>query len=151
MRVIALAAIAIIACTTCARAQSLDQQERCAQQARKSFQELDAKDRAEQKQLGQSRMSGDYQSHYNTKLGKCLMLIELMDMMGSGGQTSTTAYVMDANERRMYAIYVWMSRQDKKYWEVPPAACELSPSLQEKKPCASREEFDTFVARYMEE
>jgi hypothetical protein len=148
MRKIAFAAITIVASNISANAQSLDQQERCAQQSHRTFQELDTKDRADQKQLGQTRISGDYQSHYHTKLGKCLMLIEAFDML-SGGQSSTSAYVMDANERRVYASYLLISRQD--YGQTPPAVCELSPSLQEKKLCASREEFDSFIARYMEE
>jgi hypothetical protein len=58
---------------------------------------------------------------------------------------------MDANERRQYATYLWISRQDKKYWEVPPTTCELTPSLREKKFCTSREEFDAFIASYMED
>ncbi len=132
-----------------AHAQSLDQQERCAHQARRSFQEIDTQSRVEGKQLGMNRVSGDYQSHYNTKMGKCFMLVETTDMLGS--QSSTTAYLMDANERRQYAIYLWISRQDKKYWEVPPTTCELTPNLREKKFCTSREDFDAFVANYMEE
>lgn len=149
MREIALAAVASIACATSSPAQTLDQQERCAQQARRAFQELDSKDRIEGKQLGMTRTSGDYQSHYNTKLGKCLMLVETTDMFGSS--PSTTAYVMDANERRVYATFVWMNLQGKKYWEVPPTTCELTPSLREKKLCATREEFDAFISSYMEQ
>jgi hypothetical protein len=145
-----LFAIAIFAGGVIAHAQTLDQQERCAVQAKRSFQERQARDLAEIKQMGGSqRISGDYQSHYFTKTGKCLMLIETTDMMG--GTSSNTAYLIDANEGRSYATYVWMSRKDKKYWEVPPTACELSPSLRDKKNCKTREEFDAFVAGYMEE
>jgi hypothetical protein len=133
-----------------ANAQSLDQQERCASQAKRSFQERQASDLAEQKQVGGNRISADYQSHYDTKIGKCLMLVETNDMI-SGGTSSITAYLIDANERRPYASYVWMSRKDKKYWEVPPVACELSPSLRDKRDCKTREEFDAFVAKYMDE
>jgi hypothetical protein len=98
---------------------------------------------AEQKQIGMGqRISADYQSHYFTKTGKCLVLVETSDMLA--GAISTT-------EGRPYATYVWMSQKDKKYWEVPPTACELSPSLREKKQCKTREEFDAFVAGYMEE
>jgi hypothetical protein len=149
MREIALSVVLLIVCVMSSLAQSLDQQERCAQQARRAFQEVDTQDRAEIRRLGNARLSGDYQSHYNTKLGKCLMLVETEDRIGR--DYSTTAYVMDANERRGYAIYVWMSRQDKVFWEVPPTACELTPSLREKRPCNSREEFDAFIARLMEE
>jgi hypothetical protein len=77
------------------------------------------------------------------------MLVETTDMIG--GQSSNTAYLIDANERRQYATYVWISRKDKKYWEVPPTVCELSGSLSDKKNCATREEFDKFVAGYLEE
>src|SRR4051794_29430787 len=81
-----------------AHSQSLDQQERCAQQARNSFQELEAQYSVERKRVGMAHLSGDYQSHYNKKLGKCLMLVESTDMLD--GQSSTTAFVIDANERR---------------------------------------------------
>ena len=76
------------------------------------------------------------------------MLVETTNMAGS--QSDTSAYLMDANERRQYAFYLWISKKDKKYWEVPPISCELTPSLREKKVCTSREEFDAFVADYME-
>jgi hypothetical protein len=144
--------LSVIAFGPIARAQSLDQQERCAQQAKRAFTELDAQSRAEMQKMGTGtvRFSGDYQSHYNVKLGKCLMLVETTDML-STQSTATTAYVMDANERRQYAIYVWMSREGKKYWEVPPMACELTPNLREKRFCKTREEFDEFAAPYMEE
>ena len=118
--------LSVIMFGSIAHAQSLDQQERCAQQAKRAYAELDAQNRAEMQQMGtgMSVVSSDYQSHYNVKLGKCLMLVERTDMLGS--QSTTTAYVMDANERRQYAAYVWMSREGKKYWEVPPVACELT-------------------------
>jgi hypothetical protein len=94
-------------------------------------------------------IGSDYQSHYNTKLKKCLLLIEATRMLG--GENMTTVYLSDAYERRPYANYMWMSRKDKKYWEVPPTECELVPSLRNKRNCTSREEFDAFVAEYMEE
>jgi hypothetical protein len=143
-------ALAAIFVGSPAHAQTLDQQERCAMEAKRSFQEIQAHDLAEQKQVGGQRTSADYQSHYNTKTGKCLMLVETTDML-AGGTSSTTAYLMDANERRQYATYLWMSRKDKKYWEVPPTVCELDPSLREKQTCKTREEFDGFVAGYLEE
>jgi hypothetical protein len=77
------------------------------------------------------------------------MLVETTEMMGSA--PSANAYVMDANERRMYASYFWMNLGAKKYWEVPPTTCELTPSLREKKSCTSREEFDHLISSYMEQ
>jgi len=41
--------------------------------------------------------------------------------------------------------------QTKKYWEVPPTTCELIPTSREKTICSSRDEFDAFVSKYMEE
>jgi hypothetical protein len=38
-----------------------------------------------------------------------------------------------------------------KYWEVKPSSCELTPTLREKSYCSTREEFDAFVALYLEE
>jgi len=73
----------------------------------------------------------------------------LITMMGNQSQTSV--YLSDAYERRIYAEYLWFSHETKQYWEVPPSTCELIPSLREKKHCNSREEFDAFVAGYMEE
>jgi hypothetical protein len=143
-------ALTVIFIANAGHAQTLDQQEKCAIEAKRSYQDIQAHDLAEQKQVGGQRISADYQSHYNTKTGKCLMLVETTDMLG-GGTSSTAAYLMDANERRPYATYLWMSRKDKKYWDVPPTACELNPSLREKRTCKTREEFDGFVAGYLEE
>jgi hypothetical protein len=98
--------------------------------------------------VGSSLVLADYSSHYNTKHQKCLMLIEATHQLGP--TTSTTVLLTDAYERRTYAVYVWMSRTDKKYWEVPPTSCELIPSSREKRNCATHEEFDDFVAGYME-
>ena len=152
MKSYSLFAIAFFVGGTTAHCQTLDQQERCAMQAKRSFQERQARDLAEQKQMGgtSQRFSSDYQSHYYTKTGKCLMLVETTEMTAFGN-SATTAYLIDANEGRPYASYEWMSRKDKKYWEVPPTVCELSPSLLDKRNCKTREEFDAFVAGYLEE
>jgi hypothetical protein len=117
MRDLALAAMIFVACTTSNHAQSLDQQER-----------LNAHD----------RMHADYQSHYNTKLGKCLMLVKVLD------ERLTHAFVIDANERREYA---WFSAKIR----GGVLSCDLMPSLRETRNCNSREEFDAFITSYMEE
>jgi hypothetical protein len=71
----ALAIILIaIAFGSIARAQSLDQKERCAQQTKRAYAELDAQNGTETQKMGLEtvHISGDYQSHYNVKLGKCV-------------------------------------------------------------------------------
>jgi hypothetical protein len=138
----------IISCTTLARSQSLDFQAMCATQSRKAFQEYENEFKTGVGKM-YTTISSDYQSHYNTQLKKCLLLIESTRMLGD--QSSTFVTLMDAYERRLYANYLWISRKDKKYWEVPSMQCELVPSLRNKRNCTTREEFDAFVAEYIEE
>ena len=132
--------------TVSAYAQPLDLQATCAAQARKAFNKFEREWNTDPAVKAFKPPSTDYQSHYNTKLKKCLMLITMM-----GNQSQTSVYLSDAYERRIYASYLWFSHEIKEYWEVPTITCELIPSLREKKHCNSREEFDAFVAGYMEE
>ena len=129
------AVFATLIFTVSAYAQPLDLQATCAAQARKAFNEFEREWKNDPAGKAFKTLSTDYQSHYNTKLEKCLMLITMM-----GNQSQTSVYLSDAYERRIYAKYL-----------VPPITCELIPSLPEKKHCNSREEFDAFVAGYMEE
>ena len=130
--------IATLIFTASAYAQPLDLQATCATQARKAFNEFEREWKTDPAGKAFKTLSADYQSHYNTKLKKCLMLITMM-----GNQSQTSIYLSDAYVRRLYAEYL--------SGEVPPITCELVPSLQQKKYCTSREEFDTFVAEYMKE
>jgi hypothetical protein len=136
--------------TVSAYAQSLDLQATCAAQARKAFYEWDAElKKSELPDMKALELSNDYQSHYNTKLKKCLILVESSRWLAK--TQTVTVYLSDAYERRIYASYIWYSHPTKQYWEVAPSTCELIPSLRQKKYCNSREEFDAFVADYMEE
>lgn len=130
--------VATLIFTVSANAQPLDLQATCAAQARKAFNEFEREWKNDPANKAFKTLSTDYQSHYNTKLKKCLMLITMM-----GNQSQTSVYLSDAYERRIYAEYL--------SGEVPPITCELVPSLRQKKYCTSREEFDAFVAHYMEE
>lgn len=64
---------------------------------------------------------------------------------------STGATLTDANEGRVYAIYIWIGQDNKNHSETPPIACELIPSWADRRNCTSRNEFDAFVATYMDE
>lgn len=141
-----------VACGTIARSQSLDVQERCASQARKAFQELEDENRAryDQSTLIQKGVS-DYQSHYNTKLDRCLMLIHrrsFIPLSASLSDQQRQSVLVDANERRYYAIYF----ETQLAVEPKPkiGMCELVPGMRLKTVCKTREEFDAFVASYME-
>ena len=137
--------VVLVASVIPARSQTLDDQERCASQARNTFQQWEKDIKTGPFGGAASIISSDYESHYNTKLKKCLMLMETQTSTGN------SATLMDAYERRTYAFYLWVMREGKKYWEVPPTSCELTPTHSEKKYCADRDEFDAFVASYMEE
>jgi hypothetical protein len=93
---------AAIGSASAARSQSLDLQATCAAQAKRAFQEYSAEDKTESAKFGMSpAMSIDYQSHYNTKINRCLILTEKSSTMG--GQPSTSVDLWDALERRNYA------------------------------------------------
>lgn len=145
-------------------AQTLEQQEKCAARAKVYFQDLkaewDSAAKKTEKDFGEmasqaTTNSLDYQSHYNLKLQKCLVLIErdtsyYTPKTGTGFQAKT-AELSDAYERRVYASYWWQSQPGKKYWEVPPSGCDLVPTLAEKRTCSSREEWDAFVSPYLQQ
>ena len=137
--------VALFAGIVQAQSQALDNQELCAVQARRTFQQYEKdSNTGPLADFGQT-ISSDSQSHFNTKLKKCFILIEAKS---SGGNSAT---LFDAYERRAYANYLWIAREDKKYWEVPPTTCEMMPTRVAKKICESREEFDLFVKSYLEE
>lgn len=114
--------------------ENLEMQGKCAQQAGEVF-----------LQLGYKNGGFDsYQSHYNTKLNKCFMLIDSIQ------GTTVNKSLLDAYEQRSYAMYMWMADKVKKYWEVPPVTCEFTPPSEDKRRCNSEGEYNTFVSRYME-
>jgi hypothetical protein len=148
-----LAFAAGVATASPSLAQSLDQQAKCGSEAERAF--------IQQGYVinGVTRSSGDpngdydvwavYQSHYDPQLNRCFMLVETT---GAGHKNvgDQQKFLVDANENRIYSEYMWIPRQDKKYWEVPPIECQLMPSLTEKTPCHSEAESMAFVARYIE-
>jgi len=144
-------AVVLLASTIPALSQTPDDQERCAAQARKAFQEWEnvSEDVSKKVPLVET-LSSDYESHYNTKIRKCLIVISGMSTLATGvGSVITSVTLMDAAyEHYVYAYYIGISSPTKK--EVPPLDCELIPTFPKKKICANRHEFDAFVAGYME-
>jgi hypothetical protein len=88
-----------ISLNTVAQSQSLDFQERCASQARKAFQEMESDYKA-QPSYGMKIVGSGYQSHYNMRLNRCLMLLERSKYMEAFGKFSNSTDIIDANERR---------------------------------------------------
>jgi hypothetical protein len=137
MRVATGIAIIIAAGTTMAQGQSLQEQANCAQQAKAAFQDY---------KEGAPPGFSDYQSHYNKTLNKCFVLINQKSELN--GQPVMTADLYDAIERRGLASYIQLTKEGKQY----QLNCELKPTSQEKeKICVSKQEFDAFVSKYMEQ
>ena len=137
MRRVGVLCLCVIATT--ATAQSLEQQAICAKQAKIALQEYE--DEIQKKASSNLDQHSDYQSHYNTNLNKCLIKIETTFF--DGGHITKSAMLMDAFEQRVYASYIWASQNVN--------SCDLVPTSQTQTHCSSREEFDAFVAKYMEE
>jgi hypothetical protein len=144
-----LVTAALIGILSSAHSQTLDLQATCSAQARRAFQEYSAEHKIASAKFGESIMGIDYQNHYNTKINRCLILTEKTSSIGD--RISTSINLWDALEQRSYASWLWQTHPTKKYWEVPPIGCELMRNYRDKKNCTSREEFDAFVAEYMEE
>jgi len=123
--------------------ENLEFQQKCAQQAEKIFHQLGYK-------LNEPRsaISASYESHYNTKLNKCFMTVSTVNM--STPRLTTSKFLLDAYEQRGYAEYMWMADKVKKFWEVPPVDCRLTPTSTDERVCKSEEEYKAFVATYME-
>ena len=131
--------------------ENLDLQAKCSVQAEKVFRQVD-KELRQPPVFGMTTLVNSHfqTSHYNTKLNKCFMLTESSTSLDMNVRSSTFINLSDAYEQRVYAAYMWTSDKVKKYWEVPPTVCTLIPSSAEEATCKSKEEFDAFVARFME-
>jgi hypothetical protein len=148
-----VAMIGFVACGTMARSESLGVQERCAFEARRAFVELEDENRAKYNPSTLvNKPVSDYQSHYNTKLDRCLMLINRRSVLPLSENLSDQqrqSLLVDANERRYYATYVetQLAAETKPKIET----CELTPGMRRKMPCTTREEFDAFAATDLEQ
>ncbi len=119
-------------------------EERCATQADKVFRQQGYSEQGGM-QNGQTAV---YQDHYNATLKKCFMTLEVTGI--SSSSEAITKFLVDAFEQRIYAEYDWISSNTKKYWEVPPFRCDLSPPSGDEISCHSDDEYKAFVARYMQ-
>ena len=125
-----------------AHSQSLDQQATCAAQAKSALQEYSPENKELMARLG---MIG--RSHYNTKINRCLILTD--NTYSHGKYLSNHVNLWDALEPRIYAS--WLSQTESPKDLVEVVTCELTRNFKDKKNCTTREEFDAFVAEYMEE
>jgi hypothetical protein len=145
--------IAFAVCATPAHSQSLDLQERCAAEAGNTFRQLQDENDAKYNPSTLIQKSVDnFQSHYNARLNRCLLLINRVAVLPLSTNLSNQqrqSVLVDANERRYYATYIETQLAE----ETKPRIdrCELRSTMRTKTVCSSRDEFDAFVAAYLEE
>jgi hypothetical protein len=132
----------VIAFSPMVRAQSSDLQEKCAMQAKTAFQELGREYAAvlESINVRFEIVSSDYLGRYSTKLNRCLLLIRKTTSLMQ--ELSDTSYLLDANDRKMFALYIETGGKR--------TLCTLIPTVRQTTPCKSRKEFDAFVSEYIE-
>jgi len=122
---------------------NLDLQAKCAAQAEKVFHQLGWRE---------DRPTNDtfasYQSHYNAARDKCFMTLATAGF--TNGRGTDYRSLFDAYEQRDYAEYQWISDPTTIPSEVPPTLCKLTASLNDYRLCRSEEEYNAFVAHYME-
>jgi hypothetical protein len=146
-RISSLITIASVACSIAvvlhpiANAQSPDNQQKCSTEAKRAFEELRREYDAEVRglQLKVDVGLNDYRHYYNSKLKRCLLLINKNTTMVD--ELSHTSYLIDT-DRRMYAVYVETNGQVQ--------SCTLIQSARQATACKSRGEFDAFVSQYLE-
>ena len=144
--------IALAAWQTPAHPQSLEIQERCAAEASNTFRQLEIENDAKYDPATLIHKGVDnFQNHYNAKLQRCLLLINRVAVLPRATNLfnqQRQSFLVDANERRYYASYV----ETQLALETKPKVdrCELRPTMRYKTVCRSRDEFDAFVATYLE-
>jgi len=146
-------ALAVLA--TPAQARSLDQQEQCAERARATFLSDGDQDRMWHVNGGWFRIAEGFQSHYNTKLTKCLLLIETTDTVG----------VHSVRDSSLRSGNLSLEYNRAKWWTSAPSASfssfdgkvidvgsiYWSEKHDVPKHFTSHEQFDEFVAPFMKE
>jgi len=120
------------------KADHLNLQAQCAEQARKAFADEGYK----------KGISTNYENHYNVALGTCF--INVQNGESTAGSFVTGRTLFDAFEGKVYGSYVWSTEKDKKYWEVPPIECFVMVRSGSKQTCHSADEFDELAKTYME-
>jgi hypothetical protein len=137
----ALSAGAIVLICGLAKAQTLDEQAKCAAQARVAFNEIETQRKPGLLKYGTKDFAATFASYLNLQINRCFVMINstFTDSYNHfGNETDLT----DAISRHGYAFY--SDRGGK------TSTCELSPPGKARVICASREEFDAFTAQYME-
>lgn len=114
-------------------AASLPQQKMCDEQAAKKFTEN-----------GHGTLD-TYTSHYDPTENVCYIRV---NSTSAKKFPLITDVVYDAFGGRIYASYMWINSQNKKYWEVAPSTCEIHIPGKPVEKCSSAEEFNELTEKY---
>ncbi|MCK1409527.1 hypothetical protein [Bradyrhizobium sp. 76] len=139
--VVALLAAAICVGSGLAQAQTLNDQAKCAAQARLAFNEIETRTRPEMLKYLNTDISSTFASYLNTRLQRCFIMLE-RSFTDMNRRLSTQVDLTDAISRHGYAF--WTDTGGTML------TCDLSPPGKARVLCASREEFDAFTAKYLE-
>jgi hypothetical protein len=145
---------ALVTLPVAAHCATLQEQALCAAYAEKFFNRHVAEQTAVDPKLGALNElvkydSNTFVSHYDAASQKCFVGIETHYHTPGGGNNYTfwtRRIVADAIGGGFYGYYLWHTVKEKKYWEVEPMQCDVTPlTLDEKKLCHSDEEFQQLV------
>ena len=117
-----------------AKSSTLDQQAKCADRAYKDFDEWGYK----------AKENSDFVGHYNAKLDRCFVQFQNTNAGGFFWRS-----LFDAYSGKEYGEYGWKIDEHKKYWEVPPFVCHVTPLSGETEFCKSDDEFLELAKVYM--
>jgi hypothetical protein len=87
-----------------------------------------------------------YTSHYDPTENICYVRVDSLSVDKTGNSVSAVVY--DAFGGRVYANYIWINSQGKKYWEVAPTECDISIPGKPEQQCKSDTEFDELTEQY---
>ncbi len=119
---------------------SLALQEKCAGGSKKVFDQW-LQGTLEYRKPG---ISTSFSDHYDPESNGCFMET-VVTPVPVGNEFSTIKFVSDAYEGSVLANYVWISKPDKKYWEVSPMECMVKGRDGKENHCSSDEEFQQMV------
>ena len=122
-------------------------QAKCAAQASALYKLIETEQREGDIKWGMTNIHSTFASHLNLRLGRCFLKFE---MSGTDTQHRAQAVIrlLDVLSREggyVYDYAFWYEIGGKMY------SCKLfPPEYKEQVTCASRKEFDAFIAQYME-
>lgn len=119
------------------KSDTLDVQAKCSDRAFKDFDDWGYK----------VKENADFIGYYNAALDRCF--IQTQNSLTTTKGIFAYKELFDAYSGKQYGQYAWESKEDKKYWEVPPFVCSVAMPSGDLKYCDSEDEFHNLAAVYM--